>query len=177
MPVPDLTFAHPVADLPVKLPTSAVPMGGQGLALDPVGKIPLSLRTGYEFSYDQITASVNVTGTTEGTATTIVSSTRTVFDGAPVLVEFFSSHVRQDGGLSAFYLMLFEGATVLGYLGGQDSGADVRRSVCLKYRFTPSQGDHAYTVKGTTGAGTALVDAGVGGTGTYLPAYLRITKV
>ncbi|MHB8742558.1 MAG: hypothetical protein ACYC9L_05470 [Sulfuricaulis sp.] len=159
------------------IPVASAPTPGKGLALDAQGNIPLSLRTGYEFSYDQITANVNCTATTEGTAKTILASTATVFDGAPVIAEFFSPLAVVSLAATVFYIILVEGSSTLGYLGAQQlAAASAGNPFVGKVRFTPSIGVHTYVVKGFVSSGTGTVNAGTSGSG-YYPAYLRITKV
>lgn len=137
---------------------------------------------GFEVGYDQITAAVNIASTTEATGTTIIAGSAHTFDGAPVLAEFFSPLLRSGTTSgSQTTCCLFEGATEIGRLvviqtptSGQSGGP-----VTGHLRFTPSAASHTYSVTAfaTSLTGTPLVNAGTGGTGQVVPAFLRFTKV
>lgn len=138
---------------------------------------------GYEWSYAQITSPVNVTSTTEATGTTILSPAAFTPDGGPVMVEFFCPYVvvpTAAAGNSTI-VSLFEGSTQISRLAAafdqSTSGAIV--SLTGRYRFTPTNASHTYTVTAhvTNTTGTPGIGAGAGGTGTYPPAFVRFTKV
>lgn len=141
---------------------------------------PASALPGYEIGYDQITSPVAVTSGTEATGTTILTATAHTFDGAPVMVEFFSPATYADS--TTLTISLFEGATQIARLGRvqQDptDGPDFSRAFVGRLRFTPSAGAHTYKVTGhRAGAEDCGVAAGAGGAATDPPAFLRFTKV
>lgn len=138
---------------------------------------------GFELAYVEITASVNIVGTSEATATTIVSAGAVTFDGTPVVLEFFSPEVRGDTAAAAdvIQFFIFDSATSQGMLGQWRVGqvtANAETWVYLRRKFTPSAAAHTFSVTAATSAttGTPLVLAGSGGVGNPLPSYVRITK-
>lgn len=130
---------------------------------------------GYEVGYDQITAGVTVSGTVIGSATTVIAGSSHAFDGNAVMMEFFAPAVTPgaSGGVD-FYLM--EGATQIGVIGSAGPGGSPVEPFIAKYRFTPSAGNHTYSIVGVRSTANASVSAGLAGTGTYVPAYLRFVK-
>jgi len=136
---------------------------------------------GKEIGYDQITAGANVTGTTSGTANTIIAGSSYAFDGLPVICEVFIPEVVTPAAAGGFITFdLFEGAAFVAGLGTvlTPAAANMRVSFIGKFKFTPSAGNHTYTLKswvsGTTG--TPQVVAGSGTGGADVPAYLRFVK-
>lgn len=139
---------------------------------------------GFEWSYTQITATANITDTSEATATALISPAAFTPDGSPVLVEFFAPAIITDtsSATDIVTVTLFEGATQITRLGivrTVVTAAPDAIGVCFKYRFTPTAAAHTYKlcafVPFTTG--TPNITAGLGGTGAYPPAYIRFTKV
>lgn len=128
---------------------------------------------GYEFAYNEFTATVNLTATSEATATTIVTASAVTFDGAtPVLIEAWFPFADQGTPSTAF--TLYDGASSIGTL---QSIAAIQEGVSVKRRLTPSSAAHTYSVRGWVPAGTGHAYAGVGGVGNMLPGFIRITKV
>jgi len=134
---------------------------------------------GTEIGYDQITAPVTIVSTTEATGTTIITCGSHTFDGAPVMAEFFAPSAYIVGSSAENFISLFEGATQIGRLVDLFvGGSSVVTPLVGKLRFTPSAGIHTYTVTGYYSAVIgANIRAGAGGTGAYVPAYVRFTKV
>lgn len=134
---------------------------------------------GYEFGYDQITSTVNITSTTESSGTTLISCASHAFDGAAVLLHvFFPALQTGSGTVANVTVSLFEGATQIGRLGYQQLGGSNLYVPCtLFHRFTPSAASHTYTITAIRGVTDGGVIAGAGGTGTLLPAFARFTKV
>lgn len=142
---------------------------------------------GFEIGYTQITSGVNVVSTTEATGTTIISPGAITFDGTAVLVEFYSPHVDLPTATSVsnqVTVSLFESATQIGRLGqvlldDLASGQNHRASLYCQFRFTPTAAAHTYTVTAFTNSvtGTPSINAGAGGTGVFVPAFIRFTKV
>lgn len=141
--------------------------------------VPGSL-VGQELAYAQITSGVNVTSATEATGTTVVTAPAFTVDGStPVLVEFFAPSAFPASGVSSFiYISLFEGATQIGRLGIvlDPAAANEQLPVNLRYRFTPAAGSHTYTVTAHQSGGNGTISAGAGGTGTFVPAFIRVTR-
>jgi hypothetical protein len=137
---------------------------------------------GFEIGYDQITSTVNVVNTTEGTATTIITATAYTFDGGPVIATFYTTCIilpsTANGNVT---VMLNEGGTILSHLAYAQAGsaaASFGYPCMASYRFTPSAGSHTYSVRAfaSTTTGTPNISAGVGGSGANAPAGLRFTK-
>lgn len=152
---------------------------GMGLARVS-GAVAWVLPPGYEWDYVQKTTNTNITNTTEGTADTILTGNAVTFDGAPVMVEWWSPSVQTPGTAGAIILViLFEGATVIGYFNAPVgvAGSENYGSQGGRYRFTPTAAAHTYHVKAIVTAGTGVVGGGAGGTGAFLPTFMRITKV
>lgn len=146
---------------------------------------------GKEIAYSQITASVNVASTTEATGTTIISPGAVVFDGAPVICEFFACRIATPDvtviNTSNFVVVsLFEGATQISRLAfifiNENIGAGgvaLQAPVYGALRFTPTAASHTYTITAfaSSATGPPSVFAGAGGTATDSPAFVRFTKV
>ena len=139
--------------------------------------------SGSEIGYDQITSNVNVTGTTEGTATTLITCASHSFTGAPVVVEFYATGARPPSSAITDQLVigLFESGTLVSRL-AQVGAATTNNpnpitTLTGLLRFTPSAGSHSYVVAGwaTTTTGTPLVAAGTGGPGNNAPTFVRFS--
>jgi hypothetical protein len=134
---------------------------------------------GYEIGYDQITSSgIVLASTTESAGTLVIQATPHTFDGAPVMVEFFSPNLVAF--TQSCVLCLFEGTTEIGQLAfiTINAAATLQISGGGRLRFTPTAGTHTYKVTGfSSGASGGEVASGVGGTGALLPSFLRFTKV
>ena len=140
---------------------------------------------GTEIGYDQITASVTITSTTEAAGTTVIAAAAHTFDGAPVIATFYSSVVTVQGNAAGDFVAvsLFEGVTQIGEFGTTETPAagagSMQQSMTAMVRFTPTAGAHTYTVtafKNRAGAACSVL-AGSGGAGGVLPCFLRFTKV
>lgn len=140
------------------------------------------LPPGYEFGYDQITSTVNITGTSSAAATTIITCAAHWFDGQPVLCEFFCGGLVADATVGDFLAAcLFEGSTNLGDLlfmrRAQTAATDYQASNG-SFRFTPTAGMHTYLIKCYVSANNnASAQAGAAGSDILVPTYVRFTKV
>ncbi len=141
--------------------------------------ISFGYQPGQEIGYDQITATVTVTSTTEATGTTVITCAAHYFDGSPVMVEFFMPIMDPPTANNDYIISLFEGATQIGRLWHYFNTGQSYSGGCMgRFRFTPAAGYHTYTVTAyKTGAATPSVGAGAGGTGAHVPAFVRFTKV
>lgn len=135
---------------------------------------------GAELAYAQITASVNLTATTEAAAQTVISTTLTL-DGSPIIVEFYTPQGSAPNVTGSFLnLNLWDGSTNMGFVHSVFSGtaAYVSASVNIRRRITPTVGSHTYSIRGYVGSsGTGVVAAGAGGAGAWSPAFIRVTRV
>lgn len=139
---------------------------------------------GSEIGYDQITVGVNVTGTTQGAGTTIITCGAHTFDGAAVLLEFYSPQVALSTTTSAALgISLKESSSVITDLAFVRNGAAITNqpfmAIRSTFRFTPSAGSHSYliTAYSTSTTGTPSIGAGAGSSGANVPAFVRFVKV
>lgn len=140
--------------------------------------------SGAELDYTAITSDVTVTGTTEGGATTVVTSGSVTVDGATaIMIEFFSSNAQFIAATvtNGLTLDLYEDSTILGRISKLINTAISNTggtSVSGRFRRTPGSGAHTYTVKAwkTAAGDTGIVKAGSGGTGAFVPAFIRVTR-
>jgi hypothetical protein len=138
-----------------------------------IGPPPVTLAPGYEWDYKQITSDVSIPGSlSEGTAVSVIVGNSVSFDGSRVRVEFVSPLVSPGGGGTGIRLVFLRDSTVLGIF-----QHPLANSVAAVMFDTPSAGTHSYSITAwadTSNAGG--VSAGPGGSGTRLPAFLRVTK-
>ena len=201
-PVPDLLALASIADgsqrlaAPIRNNFSAIQTAvnenvtvfsggasGQVLQAADASHLQWAYPPGYEFAYSQIVAPVNITDTVEATATALITASFTA-DGSPVVFDFFAPLIVLPvaaAGTGTLILSIFEGATQIGRLAqfvNPGSAAAEQAAVRAAYRFTPSAGAHTYKVTAfvSTTTGTPSIQAASGGTGGYLPAFIRITK-
>ena len=149
--------------------------GGQAAAVNPPG---------FEIGYDPVaTGNINVTGTTEGSPTTLITCAAHTFDGAPVLAVFFTPGIRTPTSAVGFVVVgIYESGTIVDRLGSAVSTSVNTQQlwpVMMGMRFTPSAGSHSYTIAAFCSAttGTPLVASGAGGAGNNPPMWVRFTKV
>lgn len=132
-----------------------------------------------ELDYAEVTSSVTLTGTSEGAADTIVTGNAVTYDGSTaVMIEFWCYTTATDANQSVVFVLL-EGATVVGIaqISCPNGATSANRLPgTLQVRRTPAAGSKTMTLKAWKTGGTAIVGAGAGGSGTGLPAYLRITR-
>ena len=142
---------------------------------------------GTELAYVEFTSDKVATSSTESSAVTVVSAGAFTFDGATkVRLEFFCPSYAQSDNSNGIILTIFDGTTStvigkmfesVGILGAQVSCG----AVFAVREFTPSAAAHTYFVGildyGSVTTTHATVHAGAGGSGTYLPGFVRIIKV
>jgi hypothetical protein len=153
----------------------------KGLSVQALSVGKFVVDPGKEIGYDQITAGMNVTGTTANTGDTLIAGTQYAFDGLPVVCELFIPEVVTPNNAGAWISFdLWEGATLIAALGTAltPAGANMRVPVAAQFRFTPTAGNHTYTIKmwAANTVGTPQVVAGNGTGGADVPAYVRFVK-
>jgi hypothetical protein len=137
---------------------------------------------GGEIGYDEITTSVSITGTAEGSATTVITCAAHTFDGTPVMVEFFTALLRTStAATSQIIVGLYESGTLVNRIMAlqNDAASPSGMGAIGGFRFTPSAGSHSYVVMAwttSTSGAQALVAAGAGGAGNNPPAWVRFTE-
>ena len=137
--------------------------------------------TPYEVDYVEFTSNVNVTATVEASADTIVSAGAVAFDGSIIaVVEFFTPAARPAASAAAsIKYYLYDGASSIGLIAQQFSAA-ASSSIFECYgtrRLTPSNASHTYSIRAIVSTGTGVVVAGAGGSGNYVPGFIRISKL
>jgi hypothetical protein len=133
-----------------------------------------------ELSYTEYITDVTVTATTEASAAVVVSAPAITFDGRPVLIEFFSPGARPDAGAANRTLNLWlylDGVSIgrFGVVVVPVTGV-VYVPIFTGRRQTPSAGSHTYSVRASVDAGTGAVLGDPGGTGQYVPGFIRISQ-
>lgn len=158
-------------------PITSNPLPGQNIQVDASGNLPVTIaRTlvGYEYAYVELLSTVTVSGTSAA-QTTIVAGPTIVFDGTTsIVVEFFDPQVA-TGASDTVIFDLWDDITEVGLI-AVVAGNAVTAPVIGKRRFTPTKGPHTYTVKAYRTTNNGAVIAGVGGSLTQLPGYLRVTR-
>lgn len=138
---------------------------------------------GAELDYVEVTTLVSITATAEGSANTVVTGSAVAYDGSTaIVIEFFAPRCLPTGTAGAYQeIYLYDGSSSIGRLAIEGNGTtgpnSIYRSVLLRRRLTPSNATHTYSVRATVSAGTGDLGGGAGGTGNYMPGYIRITRV
>jgi len=127
----------------------------------------------YELVYNEITSNVSITATNEASANTVVTASSVEALGSPLVIEFFTPRATSGSTWVSFFL--YQDGSSIGNWGGP-VGATAN-SVFLARRLTPALGSHIYSVRASVDGGTGTVSAGVGGSGNFLPAFIRIKRV
>ena len=143
--------------------TWGAPPGGGGVTV------------GTQLDYAQITAaSATISATTEATAVAILTGNSVTYDGTKVAIEFFIPKLTGAGAATVTWVILRD-ATVLGQVyygtGSTNAGGSLYRTF-----DTPAAGAHTYAIKAFVNTSNQVVQAGPGGSGQLVPAYLRVTK-
>jgi hypothetical protein len=112
----------------------------------------------------------------------IITAPVVTLDGATtILVEFFCAALSLPSNLVIG--SLYDGATCLSRwfdIRVAAAGSGAGQAVAARRRLTPSSGSHTYSVRSfIAGTGPAVFNAasGSGGTGTYSPTSLRVSRV
>jgi hypothetical protein len=127
---------------------------------------------GVELDYVQITSpSAAISATTEATATTFMTGNSITYDGTRVLIQFFFPKSLSGGG--APVIVVLRDSTVVGQIGVGSTTALMPYGGIFD---TPSAGAHVYKLAAFVNTGSVTFSAGPGGSGQYVPGYLRVTK-
>jgi hypothetical protein len=133
-------------------------------------------------SYVEKTTDSSITATAEGSADTVVTAAAVAFDGTiDAEIEFFcpSANAAVAAG-ATLHIILTDGGTVLGRIATITSptAALNRNVIKASYRYTPSNASHTFDVRAYLGAsGTGTLKAGSGGATTFLPMYIKVSKI
>ena len=125
-----------------------------------------------ELTYDQITADVTVSATTEATATTVITAAAVTCDGTtPVWVSF--GFGRTDCPISDYidFWLYQDGASI-----GRVARTTTQSVVAGRRRLTPAAGSRTFSIRATRAAGNRVITCGAGGLGTWPPGFIRVVK-
>jgi len=137
--------------------------------------------SGSELDYAQRTADLVVSVTTEATSVAVVTGNSVTYDGTKVRIEFFCNQIVNSVWSQTATLVFYRDAVVLGASNFVTAGASPSQTnvpLNLVLYDTPSAGAHTYAVKAfvASGGGNVTFKAGAGGSGTFIPVFLRVTK-
>lgn len=137
--------------------------------------------SGEELDYAEITAPVGPVAVSEGTANAVITGNAITCDGGPLIVEFSAPSWRADSGgagRTCQLVLLMDGAVIDGNLAKIVAAAATAgdEPIFVRRRVTPAPGSHTFSVKAFVSAGTGNIDAGVGGSGNSVAAFLRVTR-
>lgn len=126
-------------------------------------------------SYTEKTTDVSISGSSSGAATTVVTDSARTYSAVLTRFDFFAPYV-QGAAAYACIVELFDGSTSLfRWCAVAGSAAGDYGPISLTRFLTPSAGSHTYNVKAWNASGTATFSTGAGGSGQYVPIFLRIT--
>jgi hypothetical protein len=120
--------------------------------------------------YKQIIAPASTTATSEGTSTSLITGNSVSYDGSRNRIEFWCPSVTPT---NQFWAVIYRDTTVLGQFTLSGIGTPMASVITFD---TPPAGLHTYKVFGFVDTGTGTIQAGAGGSGNRLPAFLQVTK-
>lgn len=158
-------------------------VGSTGQVLTVAGGLPVwgAAATATELAYGETIA--NVTGiatTTEATATTVLTAPSFTPDGSTtVLVDVSIPSWQHDTNGALINMSLFDNGVSVGeftrqYVGVASNQPGGPWRVARK--LTPSAVPHVYTARVWVSSGNGRINAGAGGVGTDMPAFIRVSK-
>lgn len=133
---------------------------------------------GAEADVAENTSPVSISGTSDATATTLITGASVTYSGAAVVVQFQCPYITYDfeGRLTTFNLYV-DGSDV-GRMGQTNVGSsESGNGFSCWYRYTPSAGAHTLSIRAWKSDGTVTVGAGAGGAGAYVPMQMRVLAV
>ncbi len=135
-----------------------------------------------ELAYAELTAPLPLSAAnTEASPITVVASPAVTFNGTtPVVVDFFMPAVAPGAAAgNAIQAWLYQDGVSLGRLLYVQNAAagNLITPVHASRRLTPSSGSHSYAVGAAAVGANGNMYCGAGGTGQYLPGFLRVTRV
>lgn len=154
---------------------------GHATAREAQNDMSVSLLGGYslsEVAYAEITTTVSVTGTSQGSPTDVVAAAAFTADGtSSYKVEFYSPFYRVGASALLFVDLWLDGSVLCHlFLAGSGSIVDhYAAGAVVARKVTPAAGARTYSVKAYRATANGEVGAGNGAAGDYAPAYIRIT--
>jgi hypothetical protein len=137
---------------------------------------------GFEIAYDQITSTVNIVATAEGTPTAVIAGTSHTYENVPYLFHFHAPvAVDSSAAAGTLTVLLMQDSASIGRIAILDSitvSTQIQAALTGELRFTPTAAAHTFGVSAfvSSTTGTPQVGAGAGGSGVVVPAFLRVTK-
>jgi hypothetical protein len=130
-----------------------------------------------QLDYAQITANTAaISATSEGTSVAIITGNSVLYDGSQVAIEvFIPSELSSANPVDATYVM-YRDSSVLGQIKANSRGTGSGTPRFFKLFDTPAAGSHTYKVSAFVASGSVTIQAGAGGSGSLLPAYLRVSR-
>jgi hypothetical protein len=133
-----------------------------------------------ELAYVTATANVAIPGLTEAAATAILTSPAIALDGVtPIEIECqLPGLITPTAGGAPVLVYLFMDGNSLGRLAAiqTPSAGTFLVPLHVRYRMTPANGSHVFSIRASVSAGSGTVQAGPGGAGQIMPATLRIRE-
>ncbi len=139
-----------------------------------------------ELAYAENTAGpFSVTATTESGGNTIVTAGAVTLDGSTaVVIEWGAASLIPPVGYGLWInMILFDNGSSIGILGGAENDnnssgtmtGSIHAPVHQQRRLSPpSAGSHTYSIRAFVASGTGTINAGTGGSGSDMPAYIRV---
>lgn len=130
-----------------------------------------------ELGYTQFTSPVSVTATTEGTANTLVTAGAIAFDGSTAaMIHFYIPEWAHSVTRDTMTVYLYQDGSSIGIIwqGRSTTANDPMAGIDAWRRLTPSSGSRTYSIRAAVQSGTVTVNVGSGGSGNFLPGFIRI---
>lgn len=135
----------------------------------------MAKNAGEELAYNEITASVTVTATTEAGPQVVIEGTSRSYDGSPIVVNCYLPSVYLSGSTQIVF-NLWDAGTDLGRVGACIAGAGYMFHLHTMRRLTPTVGTHNYRLVGWLPVGTSVSLAVGSGANAYNPGTVRVTR-
>lgn len=139
-------------------------------------------------AFEEITSPVNLTATTEATADLIVTADAVVLDGSTrVEISFFTPQFQSPGGATSRFsaVVLYQSlngaaaASISSFWGAivTNLNGSIQSPALLQRILTPAAGSYVWSARGYVNGGTGVIQAGAGGLGNYMPAFIKVTTL
>jgi hypothetical protein len=136
-----------------------------------------ALPQGFELSYVEFTSPVTINTTSEAAAVTVVTSAAITYSGSQrIQIDFYAPY-SVIASTENLFGVLYDGSGSIGtaWQGNVAAvGSDVIAPMFTRF-LTPSNASHTYSIRFYIQTTSGTVGAGAGGSGNYMPGYIRIT--
>lgn len=131
--------------------------------------------SGIELDYAQITSnSGTISATTEATSVAIITGNSVAYDGTRNRIRAFVPSIFPSVALNATFV-LYRDSTVIGQI-YNGYGASNKYYLNIESFDTPAAGSHTYKVSAFVSTGNIIAQAGAGGAGAAVPAFLQVVR-